>query len=59
VFPSQGRTSFLTLFNLISNLYGIRFDASEFPELRETLDPLTRDGLRVTTRRRHLTAGRP
>jgi WD40 repeat protein/GTPase SAR1 family protein len=50
---------FLTLFNLISTLYGIRFDAPEFAELRETLDPLARDGLRATTLRRHLTGGRP
>jgi hypothetical protein len=45
---------FLTLFNLISTLYGIRFDAPEFAELRETLDPSVRDELRATALQRHL-----
>jgi GTPase SAR1 family protein len=45
---------FLTLFNLISTLYGIRFDAPEFADLRDTLDPSIRDDLRATALQRHL-----
>ena len=50
---------FLTLFQLISTLYRIPFDAPEFAELRETLDPSAGDELRAVTSMRHLTPGRP
>jgi hypothetical protein len=49
---------FLTLFNLISTLFGIPFDAPEFAELRETLDPTARGELRATALQRRRTSGR-